>query len=216
MKITIQKFQELYEISKYELEEMDKSILLVKALTGMNDLEIEEMPIRKYNKICKEVNQTFQMVNDKMLKGIPKNIVRTNGKWYRLNYDIAKPPMSAGRYVEVASFSEDIIGNLHKIMASMATPMKFVGYGFKPIKNHNWSNHDQIANDMLFMDFKHAFHAGVFFWAVFSRSIQSFRNYFVSLNPEKEEQVDQLLRNLQEHSDGFTQAKWYQSLKGSL
>lgn len=213
MKLTIQKFQELYEISKVEVDEIQKSIMLVKALTGKTDIELEEMPVSKYNILCKEVKEAFDSMNDKMLKGKPQNTIKANGKRYFLNYEIAMPPMSAGRYVEIASFSEDVIGNLHKIMATMAVPARFVGYGWKPVKNYKWDNHEQVANDMLFADFKHAYHACVFFYAVFIKSIKSSVNYFKSLNPRKQEEIQELLLSLERVSAGYIQANWYLNLK---
>lgn len=215
MRITIQKFQELYYIAQYDIDEVDKSIMLVKCLTGKTDLEIENMPIKKYNMLCRKIQDSFEAMNKKMLNGKPRNLIKANGRRYWLNYDIARPPMSAGRYVEVATFSSDIIGNLHKIMATMATPVKFVGIGWRPIKDYDYSQHDIIANDMLQMDFKHAYHASVFFWAVFSKSILSSKNYFLSLTTKKEE-VEELLTTLQRLSDGYTQASWYRNLKISV
>lgn len=213
MKLTIQKFQELYEISKVEVDEIQKSIMLVKALTGKTDIELEEMPVVKYNQLCKEVKDAFDSMNDNMLKGKPQRMIKANGKRYFLNYDIAVPPMSAGRYVELATFSEDVIGNLHMIMATMAVPARFVGYGWRPVKNYKCDNHEQVANDMLFTEFKYAYHACVFFYAVFIKSIKTSLNYFNSLNPRQTEEVKVLLQNLERVSGGFIQANWYLNLK---
>ena len=165
----------------------------------------------KYNKLCKKVKDAFELTNQKMLEHRPRNLVRVRGNWYWLNYDLAKPPMTAGRYVELATFSGDFIGNMHKIMATMATPVRWTLLGIKPKKIHA-SMHEEIANDMLHMDFKHAYHAAVFFWAVFSKSIVSSHNYFLSIAKDKME-MEMTLTNLQRISDGYIQAKWLQNLK---
>jgi len=220
MKLTIKKFQELHQISLFECDEMEKSIMLVKTLTGKSDKEIDEMPVSKYNKLCKKINEAFELENEKMLNDKPRNLVRANGNWYWLNYDIAMPPMNAGKYVEIAEFTKDTIGNLHKIMATMATPVKLTIFGFKKKCEVDYTNHEKIANDMLEMEFKNAYHSAVFFWAVFTKSIQNFRNYFQSIqNNQKENQTEQVnlvdtaLMNLQQISVGFIKAKWYQNLK---
>jgi hypothetical protein len=119
--------------------------------------------------------------------------------------------MNAGRYVEIATYSEDIIGNLHKIMATMSTPMKLTWKGLVKIDDDKVI-HSDVANDMLKMDFGDAYHSGVFFYAVFTKSIQNLSTYFKSITTEQM-QVEQVLKNLQEVSDGYTMARWYQNLK---
>lgn len=212
MKLTIQMFQELDQVSKLELDEIEKSQMLIRVLTGKPVHELENMPVKKYNALCKRINEAFNLQNDEMMKAKPKNLIKTNGRWYWLNYDIAKPPMNAGRYVELATFSDDFIGNLHKIMATMATPVRFTWRGFKPEQKRS---HEEIANDMLQLEFKHAYHSAVFFWGVFSKSILNSRNYFLSIAKDKK-QMEQVLKDLQNISDGFTPARWYQNLKISV
>jgi hypothetical protein len=65
---------------------------------------------------------------------------------------------------------------------------------------------------MLDLDFEIAYQSAVFFYAVFSKSIQSLTTYFQTIAPE-EQKVAQVMMNLAEYTDGFINAKWYKNLK---
>ena len=96
-------------------------------------------------------------------------------------------------------------------MATMATPLKLSWKGMVKVERE----HEDIANDMLHLDFNVAYHAAVFFWAVFSKSITSMKDYLENQTGKKKELTD-ILKRFQKHSDGFTNAKWYQNLKISV
>jgi hypothetical protein len=213
MKLTIRKFQELYAISLMEIDELDKSVLLVQVWTNKSDDEINKMPIKKFNKLCAEVNSSFEVITKKMDMDKPKQYIKVNGNWYCLNYDIIKKPMTAGRYVETATFSTDIIGNLHKIMATMANPMEWTWKGLK-LKEYDALDHERISDDMLDLDFSVAYHSAVFFYALFSKSIKASANYFQSLvgNP-KEIQMKKAMEDLSSRMDGYITANWYKNLR---
>lgn len=212
MKVTIEKFQKLYAISQMDLDEITRATLLVQSFTGLSEEQIDKLTPAKFNKLCVQITNAFKQMEAANYFDKPKNIVRANGTWYYLNYDIAKPPMNAGRYVEVATFSNDVIGNLHLIMSTMANPMKLCWKGYKLVEN---TDHEKVANDMLKLDFSVAYHSAVFFYAVFSKSIQSLSNYFQSLTTEKDK-IQEVIANFTKHSDGFITAKWYQNLKVSV
>lgn len=211
MKVTISKFQELYKISIQDIDEAEKSALLVQEFTGFNEAKVNAMPINKFNKLCAKINQSFEKYGKELDEKKPQKYIAIKGRLYLLNYDLAKTPMNAGRYVELATYSEDIIGNLHKIMATMCTPLKFTLKGFKPKEK----NHKQTANDMLDIDFEIAYHSAVFFYAVFSKSIQASVTYFKTIATDTAK-VEQVLTNLAEFTDGFITAKWYRNLKISV
>jgi len=212
MKITIQKFQQLYSVARMDIDELEKSSLLVQVLTDKSANEINDMKLSAFNKKCKQVSKAFDIYSKQMDDKKPQSLVKANGRWYHLNYEITKAPNNAGKYVEVATFSNDIVGNLHRIMATMATPMRWSWKGFVEDKKRE---HRDIADDMLELEFEVAYHAAVFFYAVFSKSIQNIQSYFLSLTENKTE-MEKQLTNLQNLSDGFTTAKWYQNLKVSV
>lgn len=211
MKLTIEKFQELYQISGMEMDELEKSILLVQVLTGKSKDEVEAMPLAKFNKLCLKITNAFEGLNKKLNADKPKQIVKVNGNWYFLNYEITKKPMTAGRYVETATFSSDIIGNLHKIMATMANPMEWTWKGLR-LKKYDALDHERISNDMLQMDFSVAYHSALFFYALFSKSMKASSNYFQSLMENKTE-AKNLMTDLSNLMDGFITANWYKNLK---
>jgi hypothetical protein len=209
MKVTISKFQELYKISLMDINEAEKSALLVQEFTGMSEAQVNAMPLKKFNKLCAEINKKFDAFGVELDEKKPQKYIAVKGRLYLLEYDLAKPPMNAGRYVELATYSEDVIGNLHKIMATMCTPLKFTLKGLK----RKEKNHRQVAEDMLDIDFSVAYHSAVFFYAVFSKSITASATYFKTIATDTAK-VDEVLMNLAEFTGGFITAKWYKNLKG--
>jgi len=181
---------------------------LVQEFTGLSDAKVDKMPIKKFNKLCKSINEKFEKYGKELDEKKPQKYVAVKGRLYLLEYDLAKPPMNAGRYVELATYSDDIIGNLHKIMATMCTPLKFT---FKGLKRKE-KNHRLVADDMLDIDFEVAYHSAVFFYAVFSKSIQASATYFKTIATDSAK-VDEVMKNLAEFTDGFITAKWYRNLK---
>lgn len=211
MKITIQKFQQLYNISLIEVDEVEKSAMLVECMTGKSAFEVNRMPIKKFNKLCKDINNAFDTYTTKTDKGKPKNVVRANGRWYWVNYDITRKPYIAGKYVEVATFSQDIIGNLHKLMATMVTPLKWSFKGLVPDTKSELT-HQQISDDMLQLNFSVAYHSAVFFCAVLMKSMQDSVTY--SIQDQQQKMVLNLVqKNFHEVLDGCITANWYQNLK---
>jgi len=208
MKVTISKFQELYKISLMEIDEAEKSALLVQEFTGLSEEQVNKMPLKKFNLLCAKINKKFEAYGVELDNKKPSKYVAIKGRLYLLEYDLAKPPMNAGRYVELATYSEDIIGNLHKIMATMCTPLKLTIKGLK----RKEKNHKQVADDMLDIDFEVAYHSAVFFYAVFSKSIQASATYFKTIATDSAK-VDEVMKNLAEFTDGFITAKWYRNLK---
>ena len=206
MRMTIKKFQELYKISLMDIDELEKSSLLVQSFTGLSIERINKMSIKRFNKLCEIVNKQFEVLNKNMQNDKPKNMVYVNGCFYKLNYDLRKKPNNSGTYVELATFSDDIVGNLHKIMASMVTPLKLTWKGLKE------KDHERVAEDMLELDFNVAYHCCVFFWAVFTRSIVDSKDYLMTQTTQKE-LLETELMNFKNHLDGFTTVKWLQNLK---
>jgi len=208
MKVTISKFQELYKISLMDINEAEKSALLVQEFTGLSNAQVNKMPLKKFNTLCAKINKKFEAYGVELDNKKPQKYVAVKGRLYLLEYDLAKPPMNAGRYVELATYSEDVICNLNKIMATMCTPLKFTIKGLK----RKEKNHRQVAEDMLDIDFEVAYQACVFFYAVFSKSIQASVTYFKTIATDTAK-VEEVLTNLAEFTDGFITAKWYRNLK---
>ena len=208
--IDILKFQQLYNISLVDANELEKSTMLVECLTGLSSDEVNRMPVKKFNKLCKQIQFAFADYTTKVDNGKPKNVIRANGKWYWVNYDITQKPYNAGKYVEVATFSQDIVGNLHKLMASMVTPMKWSLKGLT-IDTKSKLTHQQISEDMLKANFSIAYHSAVFFCAVLMKSMQSSDIYSIQ-EPQVKKVMQLAMMNLHEVLAGCITAKWYQNL----
>jgi hypothetical protein len=208
--MTVAQFQEVYKISNYALNDEDKAVQYVKAMTGYNTEQINAMSLKQFNKVCTKVSKAFSIKMQNIEKDKPRKFYMACGKLYRFNYDLKRPPFNAGRYIEVATFSADIIGNLHLILASMATPYKWL----RPTKPDAWQ-HELIADDMKQLDFAAAYHAAGFFYAVFTQSMKALHPYLVQEMTAKmipEAEANQILQGLHQTLDGFTMPKWYQNL----
>jgi hypothetical protein len=207
MKVTISKFQELYRISLMELSDLEKSSLFVQALTGYSLDKVDAMDIKSYEKLCNKVAKSFNAFSGKIEKGSPKKWVKANGRIYTIEYDINK--MDSGKYVEMASFSQDMIGNLHKIIATMSTPIRFGIKGIVKVER----DHEEIANDMLDLDFETGYKMSVFFCEVSKDSIKTLPSY---LSNQEEMLVAVHLKDSSRHLDGYIMPNWLQNLKVSV
>jgi hypothetical protein len=162
MKITIGKFQELFEISNMNLLDAEKYHLMLKSYTGLDDNQFKKLTEKQISKLIFDINNVFSFIT-KDIKNIQyKKRIFVNNKWYKLNYDITEYPNNTARYVESITFADDFIRNLHKILASMTSRLELTYKGFKPVKSNEW-NHEQVANDMLDIDFVTGYSSAVKF-----------------------------------------------------
>ncbi len=208
MKITIQKFQELAAMSSLPMDETDRAVKLVQVVTGKTVDEVDAMPMVDFNRLCGKIAKLFDLT-----EGVPVNTIKANGRYYHINHSIDKMP--AGRYVEVATFSSNVIENLHKIMASIVQPKTWYG----KILPYDSTKHEQYADDMLQADFSAAYHSAVFFYVLFKESIKNLQGYFLAAAMEvgkTEAEATKTLIDLQSVLDGFILPKWCENLKISV
>ena len=204
MIVTIELFQALNEIADSPLSDFQKSIEFVKVMTKKSDFEIEKMSVKKFNRICKFINEQFVKWSDQTINEKPKKVIFVNGKAYKINYDILQ--LNAGRYVEVMEFSkENAIKNLHKILASIVVPLRLTWKGYKEQK-YNADDHERLSNEMLKANYNDVFQSFVFFYAVAKISIENLNTY--GKNQEEETAV-RLLQHSLKFSDGFIKPNWY-------
>ena len=165
MNLTIDKFQRLQAIASIETEEVEKASRLVQVLLDKSSDEIEEMNIKEFNALCEKLKAVFDMKVDEATMAKPKSVIKANGKRYHINYEIKKP-FNTGRYIEVLTFSkDDPIMNMHNILASICTPMVWSWKKLRYIKGeYDVLKHEDYADDLKQADFKHGYHAMVFFY----------------------------------------------------
>lgn len=220
MKLTIDTFQQLYAISTLPMDEFDRSVKMIGIMTGKSEAEILDFSVAKFERFAKDVANSFEIITRKLQLQQPKNLIKTNGKYYRIHFNPAKEPLNAGRYVEITTFGSEPIANLHKIMASIVNPLKWSWQKMRfEMLPYDATKHDEVADDMLKADFAHAYHAAVFFYHVFKVSMQVSQDYLVMEKMQQgqtREMAMQSVSTLLNTLDGLQMPKWYQNLKPSL
>ena len=205
----IKQFQELYYVATSEDMDFDKSIKMVGIVSGKTPEQVEKMSMARFNITCALVHRQFKIFEKDLLKGKPKKLVRVGKRFYRINYDVTK--CKASTYVEVSTFSTDVIQNLHKIMASIVTPVRF--------KWGRWVEHEELSSDLEQMNFEVAYQAAVFFYTLFNVSMQVIQPYLVNEMKKKgipKEEAEEILTTSQSILDGFTMPRWSQTSKEYL
>jgi hypothetical protein len=206
----IKQFQELYFISQSQTVDFDKSIKMVGAITGRTPDQVDKMPMRKFTNLCKRINLQFQIFGKDLMKQQPRKFVFVKGRLYRLEYELNR--INAGKYVEALAFSKDVINNLHKLMATIATPVKLKGFKLVPYERE----HSKIAADFEHLNFATAYHSAVFFYTFYKTSMEIIQPYLVKEAVKKganKEQTEQTLQDFLTISDGFLMPKWSQNLR---
>ena len=208
MKLTIDKFQKMHSISISEMGEIDKASNLVQILLDKPAEYVENLPLKKFSKLCDKLKIAFDLQVETEINKLPRKLISCGTKAYHLNFDI-KNTFNTGRYIEVLTFSkEDPIMNMHNILASICTPLKWSWSKFKYVEqDFDAMKHQDYADDMKLADFRHGHHAMVFFYLLLEDLTTSIKD---SLELEKmtttENQEKQLaLKKISQiFSDGFT------------
>jgi hypothetical protein len=208
MKLSIDKFQRLQGIASIESDDVEKASRLVQVLLDKSSDEIEEMHIKDFTLLCEKLKTLFDIKIDSDTMSKPKNIIKANGKRYHINYEIKKP-FNTGRYIEVLTFSkEDPIVNMHNILASICTPMVWSWRKLRYVKDkYNVFDHEDYADDLRQADFRHGYHAMVFFYLFLMTLTESSNPSLDLLMTERmkigrnQKRLKNIFPNL---SDGFT------------
>lgn len=200
MKLTIDKFQRLQAIASIESDEIEKASRLVQVLLNKSEAEVESMPLRKFGKLCDKLKKAFDLTIDAATMSKPKSVIVANGKVYHLNFDI-KPPFNTGRYIEVLTFSKsDAIMNMHNILASICTPMKWSWRKFNYVNtDYDALKHEEYAEDMKLADFRHGYYAMVFFYSLLINSTADTPDFLIQqtdLRRVNKKRVQQLKKAL--------------------
>jgi hypothetical protein len=212
MKLTIDKFQKLQSIATLETDELLKASKLVQVLLDKTENYVESLPPIKFAKLCEKLKNEFDLKIDEATMSMPRSIIKANGKAYHLNFDV-KMPFNTGRYIEVLTFSkDDPIMNMHNILASICTPMKWSWRKFNYVKQpYDTLKHEDYANDFKQADFRHGYFAMVFFYSLLTNSTGGTMDSLIAqmnLRKVNKKRVLQLKRVLQTIGGGsITQNK---------
>ena len=116
--ISVWQYQNIVKtLANKQEDEIEKSFKLIGIVYNMTENQVDSLTQAEYKAKLKECD----FLNS-MPEGKPVNIIKVNGKRYRLIYDVTRMPF--GRYVESKAFVGDIYGNLHKLGATMVMPQK--------------------------------------------------------------------------------------------
>ena len=209
--MTIKQFQELYFISESKDNEFDKSIQMVGCVLNKTPDQVEKMNMIKFNFICKQIQKQFETLTSGLNNGKPVKLIRCKGVTYKINYEVSK--IDAGQYVEVLTFGSDVVNSLHKIMASIAEPVKWSWVKMKWIPFYR--SHQDISNDFESLNFNAAYQAAVFFYALYKPVMKISQPYLVRqmvMKGVNQAEAIQLLNNSISLLDGSTMPKWSQNL----
>ena len=169
-KINVFQYQQL--IPALSIEDVtDQNMRLIGILNGWTENQVDSLSVEQYAK--EKSKLTF--LNETIV-GNPVKYINVNGKRYKCIYDIRKLP--SGRYIESKVFSQDLVGNLHKLAASMVIPMKKTIFGWREVK-FDASRHEEYATDMLEARFVDVYHSIVFFYQVYRNWMEISKDYLI-------------------------------------
>ena len=200
--LTLWQYQQLMPIlttPNKDWTDLDKEVKLLTIVTGLTEYQIDSLSIEDLKELRKDL-----AFLDEPIEGKPVDYITTNGKRYRINYDIKNMP--AARYIESKVFSKDTLRNLHKIAASMVIPQKKNWFGKWVDDKYDASKHEQYAADMQEANFIHVYHSLVFFYQVYKNWIEVSRDYMraeMTTAGMTTEQADSVLLLLCESMDGI-------------
>ena len=200
--ISVWQYQNIVKtLANKDLDEIEKSFKLIGIVYNMTENQVDSLTQAEYKAKLKECD----FLNS-MPEGKPVNIIKVNGKRYRLIYDVTSMPF--GRYVESKAFVGDIYGNLHKLGATMVMPQKRNWLGLWVDDKYNAAKHEDYADDILQANFQDVYFSLVFFYQVFRNWIEVTRGYLVAkmmTTGQTKQQCNQVVVNLCSILDGIIQ-----------
>jgi hypothetical protein len=196
--ITLGEFQMIWHIANNTDDEMEKLTAAIGVLFNMTESEVNDLTTWEFNLFSKEAAFVF----NSDIPGKPKRIIKSGLRLYGIQYDVRK--LRYRQSAEVAHFSNDIIGNMHYLMASIVQPIAWYGKW----KKNEAKDHERIAEDMLQVRFIDVYHACVFFCNLFRNFIKATRGFLemeLSKTGMDTLEAHLLLTNSIEDMDGFFQ-----------
>jgi hypothetical protein len=210
--LTVWQYQQIYPIvTKPEKDwtKLDIQTKLVGIVYNLTDAQVDNLSVMQFNNL----RNTLDFVSTEP-KGESIKFAEINGKRYRFIYDVFK--INAARYIESKVFSSDLIGNLHKIAASMVVPQKRNWYGKWVDDKYDAAKHSEYAEDMLEAKFVNIYYSIVFFYQVYRNWIEISKDYLAKEMMESgltKEVADQAVQTLCVILDGSIAPNLLQTTK---
>ena len=171
-KLNVFQYQQLFPAMKIE-DVTDQNTRLIAIINGWTENQVDSLSVAEY---AKEKAKLGFLNED--IGGQPVKYIKVNGKKYKCVYDVRKLP--SGRYIESKVFSQDFVGNLHKLAASMVIPMKRTIYNGWRIDKYDASKHEEYAEDMLEAKFIDVYNSVVFFYQVYRNWMEVSKDFLIA------------------------------------
>ena len=191
--LTVWQYQQIYPIvTKPEKEwtNLDIESKLVAIIYNLTDTQVDSLTVTEFNNF----KATLDFL-DNNIEGKPVKYTEVNGKRYRFVYDVQQ--IKAARYIESKVFSTDIVGNLHKLAASMVIPQRKTWYGKWVDDEYDAAKHSQYAEDLQGAKFMHVYQSVVFFYQVYRNWIEISKGYLVNQMMDKGMDTEMALKAVQ-------------------
>lgn len=169
--ITLQQFQDIHKLTlDTGLDELERSSRAICILYNLTEQQVDDMLLPKFNELSKEVSQFLDV---KEIPGKPVKSFMVGANKYAINYN--PTTLKHRQYVEIVTFSQNTIENMHNIMASLVNPVRF---GFK--RANKVEHHSKYAEDMLNAPFLAVYHSCIFFCKVYRNLITHIQDYLIT------------------------------------
>jgi hypothetical protein len=173
--LTVWQYQQIYPIvTKPEKDwtTLDVESKLVGIIFNLTDTQVDSLSVKQFNNL-----KSILGFLDEQIEGNPVKYTEVNGKRYRFIYDVQQ--IKAARYIETKVFSTDLVGNLHKLAASMVMPQRKTWYGIWVDNKYDAAKHSEYAEDLQASNFVNIYHSVVFFYQVYRNWIEVSQGYLV-------------------------------------
>lgn len=199
--VSVFQWQQLMDLFLKNDPELDLETLSVGILCNLTEMEVYSLDEKTYIDILNSIKFIHEPP-----KGEAQRYIKVNGKRYKCIYDVRN--IKAARYIEAKHFGKDVVGNLHRIAASMVQPQKRKLFVWQNVK-YDAAKHEEYATDLLSAPITAVYGSVVFFCKVYNRSINNLKDYLktemmtAGMTAEQAEEVHQALCSI---TDGITSA----------
>lgn len=196
--ITVEQFQAVRKLQETKMDEFDRLSQVLSVLYGYSPEEVDELPVHEYAALAGGI----KFLTEDEIPGKVKKYIRIGARKYYLH--IAPSKIKHRQFVEIQHFSNDIIGNLHNILASICCPVKWF-----VVKGNKASDHSNYAEDFKKEKLVDVYHACLFFCRVYAVSLRATADYLLRTMPDKEQAFHtwELLNDSARDMDGYIQPK---------
>lgn len=139
-KLPIKTFIEINAINQNRLDGFDAEYHLVKALTGLSEEELNNMPIPEFKKIM--LRSAFMTDTN---FGKPKDRFTIDGIEYRINWRVEQK--TAGQYIDLTHYCKKPFDNMHYIMAVLTF---FDKYDSKEVEKRAEIFYNKLTMDIVY------------------------------------------------------------------